>query len=83
MEILFPIENESLRRKLWHILDLELRDTEKAHIMNEKGDYVKPKKKLEESERINSQKIFGDEASKNAKVMNTQNTRTFIPEMKV
>ena len=83
VEILFPIENESLRRKLWHILDLELRDTEKAHIMNEKGDYVKPKKKLEESERINSQKIFGDEASKNAKVMNTQNTRTFIPEMKV
>ncbi len=83
VEILFPVENDKLRRKLWHILDLELRDTEKAHIMNEKGVYVKQDTRLEESERINSQKAFGDEAARNVKVMNSANSRTFIPEMKV
>ena len=83
VEILFPVENDKLRKKLWHILDLELKDTEKAHIMNEKGIYVKRDVKGDESEKINSQMIFGDEAAKNAKVMSPQNTRTFIPEMKV
>ncbi|MBQ3795542.1 MAG: RNA degradosome polyphosphate kinase [Butyrivibrio sp.] len=83
VEILFPVENDRLRKKLWHILDMELRDTEKAHIMNEKGVYVKQDTRLEESERINSQKLFGDEAARNVKVMNSANSRTFIPEMKV
>ncbi len=83
VEILFPVENDALRKKLWHILDMELKDTEKARIMNEKGDYEKPRRDIDESERVNSQKIFGDEASKNVKVMNAQNSRTFIPEMKV
>ena len=27
--------------------------------------------------------IFGDEAAKSVKIMSPQNTRTFIPEMKV
>ncbi|MCR5557138.1 MAG: RNA degradosome polyphosphate kinase [Butyrivibrio sp.] len=83
VEILFPVENDRLRKKLWHILDLELKDTEKAHIMNEKGVYVKKDIRADETEKINSQMIFGDEAARNAKVMSPQNTRTFIPEMKV
>ena len=83
VEILFPVENDNLRKKLWHILELELADNEKAHIMNEQGVYLKPVRNIDESERVNSQKIFGDEAAKNAKVMTAQNSRTFIPEMKV
>ena len=84
VEILFPVENDRLRGKLRHILDVELADTDKAHVMNEKGIYVKVDcQKIDPSDRINSQKVFGDEAAKNSQVMNTQNTRVFIPEMKV
>ncbi len=84
VEILFPVENERLRRKLWHILDTELKDNEKAHIMNDKGIYVKPSaKELGGEERLNSQRIFGEEATDNAKVMSSQNSRVFVPEMKL
>ena len=74
VEILFPVESEVLRKKLWHILDLELKDTEKAHIMNSDGIYVKPDVKGDDTEKINSQLIFGQEASKNSlsPVMPTQ-----------
>ena len=84
MEILFPVENEKLREKLWHILSVELADTDKAHVMDENGNYIKvDNKKLDASERVNSQKQFGDEAVRNSKALSTQNSRVFIPEMKV
>ena len=83
MEILFPIENEKLRKKVWHILELELGDTEKAHVMNDDGSFEKVKKDLLPGERINSQKIFGDEAAAAVKNLNPQNSRVFTPEMKI
>ena len=79
VEILFPIENEELKKKAWHILELELRDTEKAHIMNDKGEYEKPVIS-EDVPRINSQKILCDEAYGAAKTLNNRNKRIFIPE---
>ena len=82
VEILFPVESEVLRKKLWHILDLELKDTEKAHIMNSDGIYVKPDVKGDDTEKINSQLIFGQEASKNSNSLSPQHSRVFIPEMK-
>ncbi|MBO5620895.1 MAG: RNA degradosome polyphosphate kinase, partial [Butyrivibrio sp.] len=42
VEILFPVEDEALRNKLWHILDTELRDNVKSHVMNSDGIYLKP-----------------------------------------
>ena len=82
VEILFPVEDERLRRKLWNILDLELKDTEKAHVMNDKGIYVKKTgKALDESERVNSQKIFGQQAGNEVKKKDTAGSRVFIPEM--
>ncbi|RKM59046.1 RNA degradosome polyphosphate kinase [Butyrivibrio sp. XB500-5] len=82
VEIMFPVENDKLKAKLWHILDTELKDTEKAHVMNENGVYVKQSAVLPEgSKKINSQKIFGDEASKAVGELNTQNSRVFVPEM--
>jgi polyphosphate kinase len=80
VEILFPVENEKLREKLWHILDTELKDNEKAHIMNSEGKFVKEKIKDSFTESINSQKIFGEEAAALGKTMSTQNTRVFVPE---
>ena len=82
VEILFPVENEALRKKLMHILDLELKDTEKAHIMDADGVYVKPVIKGDDFEKINSQLIFSQEASRNSKSLGHQHSRVFIPEMK-
>jgi polyphosphate kinase len=81
VEILFPVEDEKLRRKLWNILDMELRDTEKAHVMNKKGIYVKRAlKKTAEEESINSQRMFGEAAQAEAKVTTHVESRVFIPE---
>jgi len=41
------------------------------------------KKDLLPGERINSQKIFGDEAAAAVKNLNPQNSRVFTPEMKI
>ena len=41
VEILFPVEEEPLRNKVLHILDMQLRDTMKAHVMMPDGSYEK------------------------------------------
>ncbi len=82
VEILFPVEDSALKEKLWHILDTELKDTEKAHLMDGKGNYVKiGSGKKADFERVNSQKIFGDEAVLAAKKNDAGSSRVFIPEM--
>ncbi len=81
VEIMFPVQKRELQEKLWHILDTELKDTEKAHVLNSKGIYVKQKKKAE-SDRVNSQLQFSIEAEIATKESSLENTRVFIPEMK-
>ncbi len=81
VEILFPIEDEKLRKKLRNILDTELRDNEKAHVMDENGIYVKRNAGgADDGERVNSQRIFGEEAANEAKVPTHAESRVFIPE---
>ncbi|WP_044913759.1 RNA degradosome polyphosphate kinase [Butyrivibrio sp. WCE2006] len=77
VEIMFPVENPGLREKLWHILDTELHDNVKAHIMNKEGQYVKVAKR---GDLINSQKIFGREATELSKPKNIAESRVFEPE---
>jgi len=62
VEILFPIEQEDLKKKIYHILDVELKDNVKAHILMPDGTYVKEEVKKED--RINSQAIFVKEQRK-------------------
>ena len=78
VEILFPIENEALKKKLMHILEGQLRDTEKAHILNEKGVYEKVDKRGKTL--YNSQEAFCEEAILAAKEEDITNHRIFIPE---
>ena len=63
VEILFPIEQGELKRKVYHILDMELKDNVKAHTLLSDGTYVKEKSK---KEKINSQDIFVKEATRAA-----------------
>ena len=50
--------------------------------MDADGVYVKPVINGVDFEKINSQLIFGQEASRNSKSLGHQHSRVFIPEMK-
>ena len=63
VEILFPIEQGELKRKVYHILDMELKDNVKSHTLLPDGTYIKEKSK---KEKINSQDIFVMEAHRAA-----------------
>lgn len=86
VEILFPIEQGELKRKVYHILELQLKDNVKAHELMADGTYVKAEGK---KEKINCQEIFCQEAREAAErhVENDANdfrkTRRFIVETKV
>lgn len=78
VEIMFPVEDERLKQKVMHILNLQFEDNVKAHIMGEDGIYKKPK--LSGAERICCQEIFCEEEKKAVKTgKKNQPGRTFIP----
>lgn len=80
VEILFPVEDPDLQKKIWHILETELQDTQKASIMDEDGEYTKVSRRGKED--LNSQKVFGDEAYAYASeaARQVKNSRVFTPE---
>lgn len=81
VEILFPVKNAELKEKLWHILDMELKDTLKAHVMQPDGSYEKVD--LRGKQKLNSQDLFCEEAMQYAKGMSgseESKSRVFIPE---
>lgn len=86
VEILFPIEDEKQKEKVFHVLELELLDEKKAHLMQKDGSYAKIP--LEGKKRLNSQEEFCKEAKKEAsKIRHSRmklgyggGTRRFIPK---
>ena len=78
VEIMFPLEDEAIRERAISILDIELEDTLKAHIMKPDGTYEKVDKRGKDL--INSQKVFGEEAVKAAEIFKKdRDSRVFIP----
>lgn len=78
VEIIFPVLDDKLKDKAYHILELELADNVKSRIMDENGNYVRIDKRGKEV--VNSQLIFCDEAKKySPKEEITDNGRVFIP----
>ena len=78
VEILFPIEDERLKEKAYHILEGELRDTLKASIMLEDGTYEKVDRRGKES--YSSQDVFVVEAKEEAnKKKELLPERVFVP----
>lgn len=45
VEIIFPVEDEKVKAQVMHILEIQLKDNVKAHILQEDGTYKKIKKK--------------------------------------
>lgn len=60
VEIVFPVLDETLKKKVLHILDVEFEDNVKAHILQQDGTYEKVDKRGKIL--INSQEIFCKEA---------------------
>lgn len=79
VEILFPIEDELLKERVMHILDIQLRDNVKTRIKQPDGSYriLSPG----EDTPLNSQDYFCDEAIANTKhSFRSKNlSRTFEP----
>ncbi len=65
VEIVFPVEDEKIKREVIHILAVELADNRKAHILQPDGTYIKPDRRGKVL--INSQQEFCTEAQEQAK----------------
>lgn len=83
VEIVFPVEDEQLKEEIFHILEVELDDNVKAHILQPDGSYEKPDKRGKVL--VNSQEQFCQEAVHRAKEARKAidpdpvTTRVFIP----
>lgn len=78
VEILFPVESEKLRQEILHILDIQLEDNVKAHILQKDGTYEKIDKRGKVL--VNSQNFFCEEAKeKISQPEERYHDRVFIP----
>ena len=80
VEIVFPVEDEEIKKEIKHILDVEFKDNVKAHILQSDGTYEKMNRRGKA--KVNSQMIFCQEAEDKAKAVKKQKTdhgRVFIP----
>ena len=78
VEILFPIVDREIAKEVVHILDLELEDTVKAHILKPDGTYDRVDKRGRDL--IDSQRILCEEAVKLARsAFHPHEDRVFIP----
>ena len=79
VEILFPVEDEKLKTELGHILQIQLDDNVKSHILQPDGSYVKVNRRGRK--RLCAQEYFCQEAMQRAKVpKDPGKDRVFIPE---
>ena len=79
VEILFPVEDETLKAEVIHILTIQIQDTLKAHIMQPDGTYRK--QDLRGKKKLCAQDYFRQEAMKNASQRKKEQNarRTFEP----
>lgn len=79
VEILFPVEDKELKKKVLHILESQLKDNVKAHILKPDNTYAKVDRRGKE--RYCYQEAFVEEAYREAKEKEVAvNSRVFIPE---
>lgn len=78
VEILFPVLDDTLKEKVKHILDVELADNTKAHVLKPDGEYEKIDRRGKVL--VNSQKQFCEEAvTAVPKTDHVYRERVFVP----
>lgn len=81
VEITFPVEDEDLKRRVINILDIQLADTLKAHIMQPDGSYEKID--LRGREKLEAQDYFCKQAMNSAgKENQSKLSHIFVPRTK-
>ena len=79
VEILFPVEDERCKEEVIHILDVQLADTCKAHLLMAEGNYEKVDRRGKVS--LIAQECFVEEAKAKVKVeQDVTHDRVFIPK---
>ena len=81
VEIMFPIEKEGLKQKAMHILECQLKDNMKAHMLTAEGNYEKVNRRVQDP--FCAQEIFCREAKGLVKKEQHSAERVFIPEMHI
>ena len=78
VEIVFPLENEEIKREAMHILEIQMADNVKAHVLQPDGSYEKIDKRGKIL--VNAQEYFCQEATERAVVKKAEtDKRVFIP----
>ncbi len=78
VEIVFPVLDEQLKKRVMEIVDLELKDNVKANILGADGNYYKPDRG--DAKKIDSQEMLCKQAIKAAKPKKeSADNRVFIP----
>ncbi|MGN0367574.1 MAG: RNA degradosome polyphosphate kinase [Wujia sp.] len=81
VEITFPVEDEDLKQRVIEILEIQLSDTLKAHIMQADGTYEK--QDLRGREKLEAQSFFCKQAMRTVKEEDRKKvSRMFIPRTK-
>ena len=76
VEIVFPVEDEKIKKEVMHILEIQMEDNVKAHILQPDGSYEKIDKRGKTL--ICSQDYFCEEATRKAQVvLEPADTRVF------
>lgn len=79
VEILFPVEDEDLKKAVFHVLEVQLNDNEKAHIMQSDGSYVKVNKRGRKQMVIAQEQFCRETLERSKEVAKKRQTRTFKP----
>ena len=79
VEIVFPVEDEAIKKEMVHVLTLEFKDNVKAHLLKNDGTYEKQDKRGKTL--VNSQMEFCREAPERAQKeqIKKEKSRVFIP----
>ena len=81
VEILFPVEDEELKKRLFHILEVQMEDNVKAQYLQPDGTYAKKDRRGKQP--VCAQEQFAAEAVQAAKALRTgmdpRESRVFIP----
>ncbi len=80
VEITFPVEDADLKAKVMEILEIQLSDTLKAHVMQPDGSYEK--QNLRGKDKLCAQDYFCKQALKALKEEEKIISRVFVPRMK-
>ncbi len=75
VELMFPIEDENIRKSVEDILQVYFEDTEKTRVMQSDGSYIKMSKKR--VKRVEAQAYFMENAVKNAVLPEADGLRLF------